>query len=49
MNDRPPLVPDVGPSQHDMREALHLAADWAASYLHGAERYPVLARTAPGW
>ncbi len=43
MSERKP-----GPGNDEIRETLHAAADWAADYLAGVERYPVLARVSPG-
>ena len=48
MSEHRPSDPGIGPPHQELRDALHLAADWAASYLRDVERYPVLARTAPG-
>ena len=37
-----------GPSNDELRAALHRAADWAADYVAGAEQYPVFPTVAPG-
>ncbi|HXG21800.1 MAG TPA: pyridoxal-dependent decarboxylase [Methylomirabilota bacterium] len=38
----------VGPTPHELRHALHEAADWVASYLETVGERPVLAHVAPG-
>lgn len=42
MNTKP------GPTPHELRRALHEAADWAASYLETVGDRPVLAQVSPG-
>jgi aromatic-L-amino-acid decarboxylase len=37
-----------GPTPHELRHALHEAADWVASYLETVGERPVLAQVAPG-
>jgi aromatic-L-amino-acid decarboxylase len=37
-----------GPTDDEVRAALHQAADWIADYLEGSERFPVLPQVRPG-